>query len=139
MQGAGKLSDQERLIRVRTGDDVTLASVVGRDHAVGLGAMPLIRERVDLVIRELGWNLVRHAGGGLIRLRGLCALERRGVQIDSDDRGRGIGSLLRGVSGDGLGFVLSAVQRHSDEFTLCSATGCGAHIRVVIWWPSTSS
>lgn len=138
----------ERRVVVRETDDVTLASRVCVDVAGLLGACTISLQRLDLVIRELCWNLVRHAGGGIIHLQGLQQQGRHGVVISSQDCGSGIASLplhyrLQPTSNEGatggLGLGLAAVQRNSNEFSLQTAPQGGTFIRAVIWWPSKSS
>lgn len=134
----------ERRLFVRDVDDVTLASRACISTAVNLGASTADTGRLDLVIRELGWNLVRHAGGGGIRLVGLRQPGRNGVVIESRDNGPGIRSLppRRAVAApsaaEGLGIGLAAVQRNSNEFSLQTDPEGGTFIRAVIWWPLKS-
>lgn len=135
---ADVVTDQR--IHIQNGDDVTLASHQGISGARRLGAHGLCARRIDLVIRELAWNLVRHAGGGFIRLVGLRGEDRHGVLVESRDRGTGIASLTHTASAPkGLGIGLAIVRRSSDEFTLESTPFRGTCIRAVIWWQSTSS
>ena len=113
-----------------------------RSAAVTLAAdLKLDRERqaaVALVVGELATNLLGHAGGGKIRLRGLRDKERAGVEVLALDRGPGIPDLelcLRdGYSSAGtMGAGLGIVYRLSDEFELFSRLGQGTLVRSRIW------
>lgn len=134
----------ERRLLVRDVDDVTLLSRACISTATSLGASVSDTGRLDLVIRELGWNLVRHAGGGGIRLVGLRQAGCNGVLIESRDYGPGIGSLpsrraaVASRAPHGLGLGLAAIQRNSNEFSLQTDPNGGTFIRVVIWWLSKS-
>lgn len=134
----------EREVELRDADDITLVSSACRTAALRLGATAANAGRLDLVVRELGWNLLRHAGGGGLRLLSLRQQHRCGIVVESHDHGPGISGMPAGRSrgpcpGKGLGIGLAAVQRNSSEFSMCSASRGGTLIRAVIWWPSRSS
>jgi anti-sigma regulatory factor (Ser/Thr protein kinase) len=76
----------------------------------GLSDVP--RERVALLVNELGSNIVKHAGGGELIARVLCA--GAGVEVLALDRGAGMGDVeacfddgysTAGSPGTGLGAV----------------------------------
>jgi anti-sigma regulatory factor (Ser/Thr protein kinase) len=86
-----------------------------------------------LVVTEAATNLVRHAEGGEIVLRGLNGAGPLGIEVLALDRGRGIANLAeslsdgystRGTPGNGLG----AIRRQSDVFDVYSQPGRGTAI-----------
>jgi len=77
---------------------------------VGLGEVP--REKLALLVNELGTNLVKHAGGGELLVRALP--ERRALEVLALDKGGGMASVeesfrdghsTSGSAGTGLGAV----------------------------------
>jgi anti-sigma regulatory factor (Ser/Thr protein kinase) len=84
--------------------------IVGLAERVGLSDVP--REKVALLVNELGSNIVKHAGNGVLIARTLCA--DAGVEVLALDRGAGMadvevcfgdGFSTAGSSGTGLGAV----------------------------------
>jgi len=140
------MADLKPCVKVWNEDDVTCASHTGVAHACGQGAPPDIASRIDLVIRELAWNLVHHAGGGVISFSNLKKESHHGIMVESSDAGGGIATLSRERNAPlahgksiSLGIGLAAVQRNSAEFTMQSAPSRGTCIRAVVWWASKSS
>lgn len=100
--------------------DVNRATDAARSWAAEIGFTASEAEGVALAVSELASNLVRHAGGGSISLKTLLAGERKGIQIESEDSGPGIGdvelALTDGYStAGGLGNGLGAVNRLMDD------------------------
>lgn len=120
-------------LQVRDEDDVVRASQMVREGARAAGLSPPDERRLDLIVRELTWNLVQHAGGGRLEIQELEQGERHGVAVECQDTGPGIGSMSTG-KGEGLGLGVHAVQRQSSEFTMVTRVGQGTVIRAVMWW-----
>jgi serine/threonine-protein kinase RsbT len=127
------------LIDIRSDDDVVVASRAALARALAQGADSRRAARIDLVVRELAWNLVRHGGGGILSAQAVEEDGMSGLRIESRDDGRGIASMEHDPDSVGLGLGLALIQRHASEFTLRSSVDRGTRISVVIWWPSTSS
>ena len=121
------LDRSPRRIDVRTEEDVHKAGFVARRISGGPG-------EVDLVVRELAWNLVRHAGGGRIEISPLHQDHRHGIHIVCGDQGPGITSMRQRTRLSGLGLGLGTISRHCNEFTLRTDAGGGTRIEAVIWW-----
>jgi len=118
-----------RNLQVSSDDDVVLASQMSREHARLLGGGKHLCHLLDLVVRELAWNLVRHAGGGRLLIQNL----EGAVVIESQDEGPGIAATCG--QGEGLGLGLRTVQSLANEFTLSTEPGHGTRIRAVLRWP----
>lgn len=106
-------------MRVAETTDVERARRDARALAMSLGFGPETAECVVLATAELATNLVRHAGGGELRITSLAG-PRRGVMIECEDRGPGIVDLVEArrdgfSTGAGLGSGLGAVERLMDE------------------------
>jgi anti-sigma regulatory factor (Ser/Thr protein kinase) len=94
--------------------------------------------RLGIVVTEAATNLVKHAGGGEVLLRGLEHDGLRGVGLLALDRGPGIASLgeamrdgfsSRGTPGTGLG----AIRRQSTLFDAWSMPGMGLALLATVW------
>jgi anti-sigma regulatory factor (Ser/Thr protein kinase) len=114
-----------------------VAELAGRS---GLGEVP--RERLALVVSELGTNLLKHAGGGELIVRALG--EPPTVEVLALDRGRGMASVedcfrdgysTAGSAGTGLG----AVRRLASRIDVYSRHGAGTAIVAEIAAPEAAS
>ncbi|HEY3998980.1 MAG TPA: anti-sigma regulatory factor, partial [Candidatus Xenobia bacterium] len=99
-------------LEVRQEDDIAQVSQAVRGQAETLG---LRTAYVELVVREMAWNLIRHAGGGAIGLDEVGEGDRTGLRVTSLDRGPGIIAVAGRQEGSGLGLGLSVIRRHCDE------------------------
>src|ERR1700761_7983706 len=70
--------------------DVPRAAESGKGLAIALGFSEAHADAIALVITELAANLVRHASGGTVRVNPLADGERRGIEVETVDRGPGI-------------------------------------------------
>jgi anti-sigma regulatory factor (Ser/Thr protein kinase) len=93
-------------------------------------------EELALAVAELASNVARHAVEGEIELRRL-ERPRAHVEIVCRDRGPGIADveLARrdGVSCDGLGLGLGAIERLVDEVSIESTLGVGTIVTLRKW------
>jgi anti-sigma regulatory factor (Ser/Thr protein kinase) len=126
--------------RLEVSDD----SAVGRARRI---AVDLAREmafgevdvgRLGIVVTEAGTNLVKHAGGGELLLRGLEHDGLRGIGVLALDRGPGVASLgdaMRdGFSSSGTpGTGLGAIRRQSTLFDAYSTPGLGLALLSTVW------
>lgn len=118
--------------------DANRATRAAREFASGIGFTALESEEVALTVSELASNLVRHAGGGSIKLAPLSLGDRRGIQIESEDDGPGISevelAVQDGYSTDGgLGNGLGAVNRLMDEMEFHPRNPVGLKILCQRW------
>ena len=124
-------------ITVTRAEDLTVARLAAEELAAACGLAPDRKYRLDLIVAELGCNLVRHAhGGGMMLFRCLAdqggadqgGADQGGLECICLDNGPGIAdtdqALRDGESSDcGLGLGLGAVRRLSDVFALHSMLG----------------
>ncbi|HKR13740.1 MAG TPA: ATP-binding SpoIIE family protein phosphatase [Pyrinomonadaceae bacterium] len=120
--------------------DIYEAQVAAREIATKVGFDPGIGEEIVLVATELATNLLRHAGPGDLLFRPLSENGRAGIQIESTDKGPGIGNVERAFAdgystASGPGYGLGAVNRLMDELDISpsSEDGIGAHITCRRW------
>lgn len=115
--------------------DVPEAARIAEALAREVGFPSSIVEEINLCVRELGTNILKHAGSGTMEVSGIQRGGRRGLQVDALDQGRGIPDVERvyadGFStADSLGCGLGAVNRLSDEMEITSPRARGNGTRV---------
>ncbi len=108
--------------------DVHAAREKARAIAHAIGFDELTCEEIALVVSELGSNLIKHAGQGTLTLRSVTDGDRRGLEIESEDRGPGVPdveqALEDGFSTTGsLGLGLGTVNRLMDELSITPRGG----------------
>lgn len=138
---AEELTRQEippTVLSVETAGDIERGSELTKGVADSLGFSPEHREELALVAKELGTNLLRHAGHGKLTLTAIESGGRRGIQIESDDSGPGIADIERAVAdgfstAGGLGLGLGTVNRLMDELDIHSGARAGAHVVCRRW------
>lgn len=118
--------------------DVTAARRKARLLASATGFAEAAAEQIALVVSELGSNLHKHAGGGILSVQAVAQDGRRGIRIEARDRGPGIaqpeqamvdGYSTAGTLGDGLG----AVNRLVDALEIASDGSSGTHVVACKW------
>jgi anti-sigma regulatory factor (Ser/Thr protein kinase) len=93
--------------------------------------------RVAIIVTELAQNLVKHARGGELLMRGMANGELRGFEVISLDKGEGMdvsvtmadGFSTAGTPGTGLG----AIRRQSDQFDIFTAPRQGTALLSRVW------
>ena len=123
----------EEEILVSDVGDLSAARLAARSMSTAIGFDECAVEEIALVVSELATNLVKHAKKGILRLRRTEEAGRAGIQIDSEDEGRGIPNVEQAVGDDfstsgSLGCGLGAVNRLMDEFDVTSRPGAGTSI-----------
>jgi serine/threonine-protein kinase RsbT len=93
---------------------------------------------IGTAVSELVRNILKYAGTGEIRLRGVKGMGRRGIEIEATDRGPGIPDCEAAMkdhfsSGGSLGLGLPGVRRMMDEFSLESTPGEGTRVTARKW------
>ena len=128
----------EEEILVSDVGDLSAARLAARSMSTAIGFDECAVEEIALVVSELATNLVKHAKKGILRLRRTEEAGRAGIQIDSEDEGRGIPNVEQAVGDDfstsgSLGCGLGAVNRLMDEFDVTSRPGAGTSIMCRRW------
>ncbi len=142
---AALVSDRPpRQVDVHHAGDVIAAQVAARQMARDLRFANVECEQIALAASELASNLVRHAGGGILRISPLVEGDRRGIQVETEDEGPGIGQPERALADGfstvgGLGLGLGTVHRIMDELDFGSRPGGGLKMCCRRWArPSTA-
>lgn len=96
---------------------------------------------LEIVLSEIGTNLIKHAGGGEIIIRLYETVHGKGIEILSIDNGPGMADPVRmqedGVSTTNtLGHGLGAIRRLSDQFQLYSLPGWGTIVMARLIMPT---
>lgn len=118
--------------------DASGARRLAKSMAQILGFDEKAREEVVIAVSELASNLVKYAPGGILRFEPLDAGGRKGIQIESHDRGPGIVDMEQAMgngftTGASLGYGLGAVNRLMDEFDIMTPPGGGTYILSRRW------
>jgi serine/threonine-protein kinase RsbT len=93
---------------------------------------------IATAVSELARNVLKYAGSGEFRLRGVQRPEGRGVEIEVSDHGPGIPDIEAAMSdhfssSGTLGMGLGGVKRLMDEFSLESTPGQGTRVTARKW------
>lgn len=121
-----------------------------RALARNLAFEPKALVELDIVVREIGSNTVRHGGGGRASIRALERFEGArtdgdpaesepwGIEVVVTDEGPGIPDVEAAFADGfstrrGLGLGLGAVRRLSDRFKIETAVGLGTRVTIVKW------
>ncbi|UJR86645.1 ATP-binding protein [Sandaracinus amylolyticus] len=123
------------VVAVRCDADRVLAVHRARQLARGLGWGDRDRCAFETIVLELSQNLIDHAGGGEIHLRG-C--EDAGLEVIAIDRGPGIARLADALRGGvspraGLGEGLAAVGRLGHELRVTTHPSRGTVVLARRW------
>lgn len=119
--------------------DVYASAGAARSMAREMGFGPADAARIEIVVRELAFNIIRYAGRGEIRLSRVTSGNRTGLQVEAEDHGPGIADLELALQdgyssgGKGLGAGLPAVRRLMDTFEIQTEVGKGTLVRAVRW------
>lgn len=135
-----------RTISIRHSADVSEARKAAKSISEELGFSPVESEEINIVVNELGSNLIKHATEGCLVFATIADGTRVGIKIESRDNGPGIEDVEQ-VFTDGystassLGCGLGAVNRMMDELAVESiASGIpGTYILAKKWKRHTSS
>lgn len=125
--------------RVETEAGIYVAAGMARELAQQIGFGQADVARIEIAVRELASNIVRHAGCGEIHLREVTSGHRQGLEVEAVDRGPGIADVDLALqdgystSGKGLGSGLPAVRRMMDTMEIETAPGQGTRVRAIRW------
>ncbi len=125
-------------VQIREEPDIAVARRAIRDIATKLGFGVTETARIVTAASELGRNVFKYAGKGVMRWRALSNAENTGVELLFEDRGPGIADLEAAMreghsTGGGLGMGLPGAKRLMDEMEIDSAIGKGTRVTVRKW------
>jgi serine/threonine-protein kinase RsbT len=118
--------------------DVAVARRVVRDVAGKLGFGVTETARIVTAASELGRNVFKYAGKGIMRWRKVQKGTATGVELCFEDQGPGIVDLDAAMrdgysTGGGLGMGLPGAKRLMDEIDIRSVPGEGTKVSVTKW------
>lgn len=126
-------------ITIARESDVIKARILGKKIASAIGFGEIDVAEIEIVISELGTNIVKHAGAlGVIRFLSVADEGVRGIEIIAQDQGPGMENIesvmANGKSSTGtLGIGLSGVKRLTDELDFKPGERKGLVIRTRKW------
>lgn len=118
--------------------DVLKARIMGKKMAAALGFGEISLAEIEIVISELGTNIVKHAGAsGKLVFQPIADKGSEGIEIIASDHGRGIQDIEHAMGGGStagtLGIGLSGIRRLMDEMDCQANAGGGVIIRSRKW------
>lgn len=129
---------EERII-VLYETDVINARRIARKMLSELGFTNMKDSEIEIVISELGGNLLKHStSNGELILKPIMEDGRIGIEVKVQDQGPGIKDLKRAMKGGestrgSLGIGLSGVKRLMDDFSIESRAGKGTTVTARKW------
>ena len=96
-------------------------------------------EQVMMIVAEMASNIHKHANSGIVKIVVVRDGSRKGLRIEAQDRGPGIGENLNAIMVDGfsststLGLGLGTINRLADSMELRPDGGIGNHLIVEKW------
>ena len=131
-------------VAVNWPSDVPRAAESGKGLAIALGFSEAHADAIALVVTELAANLIRHASGGTVRVSAVNEVDRRGIEVETVDKGPGIPDVERAITdgystAGGLGLGLGAVNRMMDELAIRGGTNGGTVIVCRRWHRASSN
>jgi anti-sigma regulatory factor (Ser/Thr protein kinase) len=113
-----------------------------RRRALGLaetrGLDEALAGKLALVVTEAATNLLKHAGGGEVLLRALCADGALGIEVLAIDRGGGLANVAAALrdghsTAGSPGIGLGAIARVATAFDIHSVPGAGTAVVAQLW------
>jgi serine/threonine-protein kinase RsbT len=125
-------------VRIEAEADIAVARRAVREVAMQIGFGATEIARIVTAASELGRNVHKYAGNGVMRWRAVAAGEKAGLELRFEDQGPGISdvndALREGfTTGGGLGMGLPGAKRLMDEMEIETAPGKGTNIVVRKW------
>ena len=125
-------------VKIGTEADIAVARRAVRDAATKIGFGVTEIARIVTAASELGRNVHKYAGSGVMQWRALTNSSAHGLELRFEDCGPGIAdvneALREGYStGGGLGMGLPGAKRLMDEMEIQSVLGEGTTVIVRKW------
>jgi serine/threonine-protein kinase RsbT len=118
--------------------DIAAARRTVRDVATKLGFGVTETARIVTAASELGRNVYKYAGRGVMHWRTVVDGQASGLELQFEDHGPGIADIEQALregysTGRGLGMGLPGAKRLMDELEIQSAVGQGTTVIVRKW------
>jgi len=131
-------TQQHGEVPIKVETDIAVARRTVREVAVELGFGVTETARIVTAASELGRNVHKYAGSGVMRWRAVSNGELRGLELCFEDHGPGIEDVNEALreghtTGGGLGMGLPGTKRLMDEMEIQSAVGEGTTVTVRKW------
>jgi serine/threonine-protein kinase RsbT len=125
-------------VEIKTEPDIALARRAVRDVATEIGFGITETARIVTAASELGRNVHKYAGSGVMRWRALNNGDAKGLELRFEDHGPGIADVNEALreghsTGGGLGMGLPGAKRLMDEMEINSSVGKGTTVTVRKW------
>jgi serine/threonine-protein kinase RsbT len=125
-------------VKIETETDIAVARRAVRDLASKMGFGITETARIVTAVSELGRNVHKYAGSGVMQWHALHSGENTGLELRFEDHGPGIAdvneALREGYStGGGLGMGLPGAKRLMDQMDIQSTLGRGTTVTVRKW------
>jgi serine/threonine-protein kinase RsbT len=125
-------------IEIKAEPDIAIARRAVRDIATKLGFGITETARIVTAASELGRNVHKYAGNGVMRWRALNNGDATGLELRFEDHGPGIPDVCEALreghsTGGGLGMGLPGAKRLMDEMEIHSSVGEGTTVTVRKW------
>jgi serine/threonine-protein kinase RsbT len=125
-------------IEIKTEPDIAVARRAVRDVATEIGFGVTETARIVTAASELGRNVHKYAGSGVMRWRALKNGDAKGLELRFEDHGPGINDIEEALreghsTGGGLGMGLPGAKRLMDEMEIHSFVGEGTTVTVRKW------
>jgi serine/threonine-protein kinase RsbT len=125
-------------VEIKAEPDIALARRAVRDVATEIGFGITETARIVTAASELGRNVHKYAGSGVMRWRALNNGGARGLELCFEDHGSGIPDVTEALreghsTGGGLGMGLPGAKRLMDEMEIHSSVGKGTTVTVRKW------
>lgn len=125
-------------VRIQTESDIAVARRAVRDVATKIGFGVTEIARIVTAASELGRNVHKYAGSGVMHWHALSNGTANGLELRFEDKGPGIADITEALreghtTGGGLGMGLPGAKRLMDEMEIASEVGKGTTVTVRKW------
>jgi len=125
-------------VKIQTEADIAVARRAVRDVASKIGFGVTEIARIVTAASELGRNVHKYAGSGVMRWNALSNGTSSGLELRFEDQGPGIADVNEALreghtTGGGLGMGLPGAKRLMDEMEIASEVGKGTTVTVRKW------
>lgn len=125
-------------VRIETEADIAVARRAVRDVAAKIGFGVTETARIVTAVSELGRNVHKYAGRGIMQWHALKNGDNDGLELRFEDKGPGIADVNEAMregysTGGGLGMGLPGAKRLMDQMVVQSTVGKGTTVTVRKW------